>query len=73
LKSSEVSAFGNGRPGDCHETILVAFLGVFVYETTRVDAGHLGVVKSSNFFEFAGVGVATILRKAETNQFMEED
>jgi hypothetical protein len=65
LESGEISSFGDRSIRvDGDEAVFATFLRVLINETTRVDAGHLRVVESSNFLEFTGVGIATILREA---------
>jgi hypothetical protein len=61
----EVGIFGDGGVAvDSDETIVVALFGVLVDETAGVDACHFSVVESGHFFEFAYIGVATILGQA---------
>lgn len=65
MERGEIWAFGDlsiRANGD--KSVFTAFFGVLVDETAGVDAGHFGVVEGGDFFEFTGVGVATILRKA---------
>ena len=65
LQSSVVGALGDRSVRvDGDQAVLAAFLRVLVNETARVDTGHLGIVESSNFLEFTGVDVATILGQA---------
>jgi hypothetical protein len=65
LQSSVVGALSDRSVRiDGDQAVLAAFLRVLINETARVDTGHLGVVESSNFLEFTGVGVATILGQA---------
>jgi hypothetical protein len=68
LESGEVGTFGDGSIRvDGDEAVFAAFLRVLIDETSRIDAGHLGIVQRSNFLEFTGVGVATILGEASKN------
>lgn len=51
--------------GDLDQTVVAALLRILVDETTGVDTGHLGGVKSLNLLELTGVGVATVLGKEQ--------
>jgi hypothetical protein len=75
LECVEVVLGGNVAVCDFNKTVVGSFLRVLVNETTRVDTSHVAAVKRSNFFEFTGVGVATILGKAvdELVWFMESE
>lgn len=50
---------------DVDDSVMIRFIRVFVDETSRVDTGHLSVVKSGDSTECTGVGDATILREAD--------
>lgn len=50
---------------DLNKTVVAGFLGVFVDETTRVDAGHLLGVESLDLAEVTLVDVATVLRQED--------
>jgi hypothetical protein len=66
LVSTETGAFRDRVSGavDGDHSVSVVFHGVFVGKSTGIDGGHLVAVESSGFFPVAGVGDATIFRKA---------
>lgn len=50
---------------DLDQAVVAGLLGVLVDQTTRVDAGHLGRVESTDLLELTGVGVAAVLGEEE--------
>ena len=65
LESSKISTLSDGGSRDRDEAVIASLLRVFVNKTTRVDASHLSIVKSSDFLEFTCVGVAAVLRQED--------
>lgn len=72
MKSSEVLELGHAITIDFDESIVGRFLGVFIHETTRVDASHLSAVQSLDFLELSGVGIATVFGKEKRDPITSE-
>jgi hypothetical protein len=64
LQGGEVSELLDGVAVDLNESVVGVFLGVFVDETSGVDASHVGAVERLDLLELPGTLVATVLGEA---------
>jgi hypothetical protein len=64
LEGLEVIALGDGVTVDLNKSVVGIFLGVFIDETSGVDAGHVGAVERLDLLELSGSLVAAVFGQA---------